>query len=57
MPPNLVAAIIELGQKRKNDELKELLEKTKSKYVSIRDRDRASPQITDLFSFCCSSST
>uniref|UniRef100_A0A2M4A8X9 Fanconi anemia group i protein n=1 Tax=Anopheles triannulatus TaxID=58253 RepID=A0A2M4A8X9_9DIPT len=33
MPPNLVAAIIELGQKRKNDELKELLEKTKSKYL------------------------
>uniref|UniRef100_A0A182F4D0 Uncharacterized protein n=1 Tax=Anopheles albimanus TaxID=7167 RepID=A0A182F4D0_ANOAL len=33
MPPNLVAAIIELGQKRKNYELKELLEKTKSKYL------------------------
>uniref|UniRef100_A0AAG5DEU5 Fanconi anemia group I protein n=1 Tax=Anopheles atroparvus TaxID=41427 RepID=A0AAG5DEU5_ANOAO len=29
MPPNLVATIIELGQKRKNDDLKELLEKIK----------------------------
>ncbi|XP_050081873.1 Fanconi anemia group I protein isoform X2 [Anopheles aquasalis] len=33
MSPNLVATIIELGQKRKNDELKEVLEKTKSKYL------------------------
>ncbi|XP_058062569.1 Fanconi anemia group I protein [Anopheles bellator] len=33
MAPNFVTSIIELGQKRKNEELKELLEKMKTNYL------------------------
>lgn len=35
MAPNVAAAIIKLGQQKKNDELKEILERIPNKEVSL----------------------